>query len=353
MSVKKVIFQCELATPLFSYGANTGIPELRVPAIKGILRFWWRAINAHLSINELRQNEMVIFGGNDEKVGKSKVSIKASHNIKTSENDLLRYLPEKYKSSIGYVLYSVAIHPKKPYIKQGTTFDLQFISKDDNSLQQFINSLLALEYFGGIGARNRRGAGSIAIKEINGDIDRIDNISLFDMSNIKDKKDLIRRYKEISKLVKDEKQDNYSILKGSHVIVCDPKSTWEEALSIIANQFRMFRKEKEGEVTDAPNFGFPIRHKNGSIFLGRLINKDKNLPRRSSPIILKVLKVNNHAFFPIIIYLGGEFLPENSIICDKNNTKQAKVSNKIIYEFLDRFKKTVDSEEIITWKWKL
>ncbi|MBK9462163.1 MAG: type III-B CRISPR module RAMP protein Cmr1 [Sphingobacteriales bacterium] len=49
-----ITFTCETITPMFLSGANQDVPELRPPSIKGALRFWWRAMNGHLSLGDLR-----------------------------------------------------------------------------------------------------------------------------------------------------------------------------------------------------------------------------------------------------------------------------------------------------------
>ena len=52
-------------TPLFLAGADGRTPELRAPSIKGMMRFWWRAMKV-LSIEELRKEEGDLFGSSDE-----------------------------------------------------------------------------------------------------------------------------------------------------------------------------------------------------------------------------------------------------------------------------------------------
>lgn len=49
---------------MFLAGADGTTPELRAPSIKGALRFWWRAMNGHLSLSELKKREGEIFGDN-------------------------------------------------------------------------------------------------------------------------------------------------------------------------------------------------------------------------------------------------------------------------------------------------
>ncbi len=69
-------FECETVTPMFLAGADGKTPELRPPSIKGAMRFWWRAMNGHISIKELKEEEGEIFGGSGEKEGRSKFGIR-------------------------------------------------------------------------------------------------------------------------------------------------------------------------------------------------------------------------------------------------------------------------------------
>lgn len=42
--LKKITFEIETITPMFLAGAEQGKAELRAACLKGLLRFWWRAI---------------------------------------------------------------------------------------------------------------------------------------------------------------------------------------------------------------------------------------------------------------------------------------------------------------------
>ncbi|WP_124398070.1 type III-B CRISPR module RAMP protein Cmr1 [Thermaurantimonas aggregans] len=61
--MKTITFTCETITPMFLSGADQRVPELRPPSIKGALRFWWRAMNGHLSLEELKQKKARFLGG--------------------------------------------------------------------------------------------------------------------------------------------------------------------------------------------------------------------------------------------------------------------------------------------------
>ena len=68
-------FYCQTLTPMLLHGADGQTPELRPPSIKGALRFWWRALHGHLSLDILKKREAMIFGSTDQKLGKSSFSI--------------------------------------------------------------------------------------------------------------------------------------------------------------------------------------------------------------------------------------------------------------------------------------
>ena len=85
--MEKITFTCETITPMFLAGADGMTPELRAPSIKGALRFWWRAMNGDLSLEELKRREAEIFGGTSP-ARRSSVVISVSPNEIPSNNQV-------------------------------------------------------------------------------------------------------------------------------------------------------------------------------------------------------------------------------------------------------------------------
>jgi len=83
--MKTVTFSCETITPMFMYGADGKTPELRPASIKGVMRFWWRAINGDLPLDDLKKQEDEIFGNTEKK---SSFSIKIK-NYRFQDNKIL------------------------------------------------------------------------------------------------------------------------------------------------------------------------------------------------------------------------------------------------------------------------
>ncbi len=151
--MKTITFTCEIITPLFLAGADGTTPELRAPSIKGALRFWWRAMNGHLSLTKLKQREAEIFGGTETGQGRSKVIIRFSdEKLETSE---VKLVPHK--------------NFKLPAFKTGQKFTvhLSLVADHENFNAEQLKALFILTCtLGGLGKRTRRGMGSIRIKEI-------------------------------------------------------------------------------------------------------------------------------------------------------------------------------------------
>ena len=61
--MKSITFHCEVITPMFIGNAIPGEVELRPTAIKGALRFWWRAMNGHLPIQDTKDDKGEIIKG--------------------------------------------------------------------------------------------------------------------------------------------------------------------------------------------------------------------------------------------------------------------------------------------------
>lgn len=141
-----ITFTCEVITPMFLAGADGQTPELRAPSIKGAMRFWWRALNGHLPLAELKQQEGKIFGDNS---GRSCFTIRIIN--KNEDQGQEKPVPHK-----GYTL---------PAIKSGSTFDIILtIQETPKFSYKHLAALFELTtILGGFGKRSRRAMGRVKI----------------------------------------------------------------------------------------------------------------------------------------------------------------------------------------------
>ena len=147
----KITFTCETITPMFLAGADGSTPELRAPSIKGALRFWWRALNGHLSLKELKEQEGEIFGNTEQR---SRV--------------MIRVLQKQLDTKLQQVLVHRDSGFRKEAFTEKQAFDIVLGMPKELELE--IKNLFVLVCaLGGFGNRCRRGFGSITIKKIKED----------------------------------------------------------------------------------------------------------------------------------------------------------------------------------------
>lgn len=175
--MQTITFECEVVTPMFLTGADGSTPELRSPSIKGALRFWWRAMNGHLLLNEMREREALIFGSAE--YGRSKVIIRVSEDMKWDSRTKASPTPHKPRF-------------QKNAFREGQPFSvtLSLFKNDKFSYKEMMNLFLLTATLGGIGGRVRRGFGAFNIKRV------IENGKILDLEQPK-------TINEIAKLLPD------------------------------------------------------------------------------------------------------------------------------------------------------
>lgn len=157
-----ITFTCETITPMFLSGADGQTPELRPPSIKGALRFWWRAMNGHLSLEELKKKEDEIFGGTE---GRSKVIIRVKILNELVSQTTIKSLK---KQALTYMAYGAE---ERKYFDVGTRFQIVFVIKESNQKRyeeienDIRHAFSLLTNLGGLGAKSRNGFGSFICDE--------------------------------------------------------------------------------------------------------------------------------------------------------------------------------------------
>ncbi len=172
-NLKTHTFDVEVVTPLFLSGADQNTAELRPPSLKGMLRFWWRALYGRDSIKDMKEEEAKIFGDTDHKsdlvirlhntsncrsvltnINKGK-TITVQSQGKTFPISIIEYLAYglyEYKKGSGNVFTKHHFQPGDTKFTIQTECSNKFESK-------ILNVLKILHCFGGIGSRNRNGFG--------------------------------------------------------------------------------------------------------------------------------------------------------------------------------------------------
>lgn len=144
--METITFHCKVITPMFLAGADGQTPELRAPSIKGAMRFWWRALNGHLGLEDLKKQEGKIFGDNNKR---SCFTIRITN--KNEHQGQEKPVPHK-----GYTLSA---------IKSGSTFEVVLTIQEtpEFSCKHLAAIFELTTLLGGFGKRSRRAMGGVKI----------------------------------------------------------------------------------------------------------------------------------------------------------------------------------------------
>ncbi|MEJ5200742.1 MAG: type III-B CRISPR module RAMP protein Cmr1 [Anaerolineales bacterium] len=151
--IRKVTLDLQTVTPLFIRGADqNGPPELRSPAFRGVLRYWYRALLGGVigdqNRSELQRLEALVFGATD---CASSVSIRLHGS---PETDMYPILPHKSDSA------------RRKAFSPGQNFNLTLQAAPYCDDLVWKNACMALNLallLGGFGLRSRRGAGNLQV----------------------------------------------------------------------------------------------------------------------------------------------------------------------------------------------
>ena len=343
------VFDFELITPMFGGDAESWKIDCKNPirsqSVKGMLRFWWRTMQSIADEKQLLYKENSIWGGktgdNSEKGNRCQSSVKLSVINQKSEYDIFKPNERNNKfagvcddSIPAYVLFPIVDKVKEGeeinYIKT-LNFQIQ-ISYPENVEGDVLNSLKLWCLFGGVGARTRRGTGSLYCEQL-----------LAEFTNKKDLKEFIDSFgKDSTELI-------YPRISGANIAVAsetnaDTTGLWHGMLTRYG-EYRQGRDIGRGhgqgnhpgrsfwpepdsirEITGAhaathqPNhpdrnwfprssFGLPILTEfrssagdpRGKIMLEPNIGTGERWP---SPVIMKVIKLPSGAIYKVVFVLN-------------------------------------------------
>jgi CRISPR type III-B/RAMP module RAMP protein Cmr1 len=160
-------YSCELLTPIIMSGADQTKAELRATSIKGMLRWWWRALSKNDDIEELRRKESHIFGGVSEA---NPIKSKVSLWVRWLEDPIIIPIGKYVKSapSLKYLTYGAGVddsNPERPAFKSGQTFEI-YLRYPQILAEEIAPAVSCMLTYGGFGLKSRNGFGQVFCSEI-------------------------------------------------------------------------------------------------------------------------------------------------------------------------------------------
>ena len=160
---KRLVF----ITPAFLSGANQNQPEIRVPSIRGAIRWWFRVLGG------TPEQEASVFGGVHGGAQASKVLLRVEA-VQINRGETIR-APQG--TPRGYLYYFATVSGNKDgvhrteqghYVAPGSSFRLKVFLRQELAEEDEALLLLAIDAFlalGSLGLRATRGCGAFAVDE--------------------------------------------------------------------------------------------------------------------------------------------------------------------------------------------
>lgn len=341
-------FEFELITPMFGGDAESWKLDLKNPvrsqAVKGQLRFWWRTMQRKQDPVKLLAMENRIWGGKtvdakgDETRIKSPVSlaVTAQRDISAEQAEMESKYAVRDNVMPKYVLFPITEKVKKDELIHFVTklqFTLQ-LSCPQKLEQEILNTLKLWTLFGGVGARTRRGTGSLYCEELLSGFDSLDAVRNWIHSIAPAHPPLT--YPTMGGALLAAKEENgqpekiwHSMLDGYGKFRQDRtpgnprpgRSYWPEpdAIRRISGQHSGAHPpvHPDGNWFPRALFGMPIltrfnQQNNGSGDPGPDFHLEPDIgtgERWPSPVIFKVIKLNNGKIYKLMLVMNQQ-LPE-------------------------------------------
>jgi len=396
-------FTLKAVTPIFSYGA-TDRPEIRPTAIKGQLRYWFRAMmggvigTSDKALENLRDIESRIFGSTEQR---SKIDLRVEP-FSVDSNWIEKKFPKEWEGSgLHYCFFSMkgmGGKPDKQHIKQGYSFELKLFFHQDKQIEDIkncvIGSLWLWTNLGGFGSRSRRGGGSLKATyknqpenhylDFNYIPDNAENLKRHlenGIASVKESFEELAKKLRYTPITSFSKTPSFSCFAPSYseILVLDnPFDEPLKALDHFGDSMKNFRSVKSSTVNgncrsdygrvkkymisgDINNdeihrasFGLPInffsrsrKNRNITPYSVFLEPNHKEYKRRGSPFHIHVTPLNNKKYALVITYFKAEFLPNKiniKIIAKKRARKFVDLPSS--YTTVDTFLNTLSSKKV-------
>jgi len=368
-----------VVTPLFMSGSDKSRAELRVPSIKGVLRFWFRALafGRQSSVSKVREEESRIFGSAENDAGQAKVHLrlKLPEDVVQYKDPILKYADgEPVGPGARYLGYGVveAVPRKKRNTKEGQILRsclkypfeglLSLLIRNGTSnddIKSIESAVIAMGLFGGLGSRSRKGYGSFNLVEL-----KLGEEILFRMP--RDSDDLKHK---IGSFFKDNNIVAYSGLPPytaysdlTRIDIVDKSSDPLRLLNSIGEAMQMYRSwgrdgKVNGKVAERnfkddhdlaleaiktrvdthPRrvaFGLPHNYYFSS-YREKVDVKPAKLERRASPLFIHIQELANKQYAAVTTIMPSDFLPSGERIKVNHSIVPQRVDFKVLHEFVD------------------
>lgn len=378
--MQRISISLETVTPMFLGGSEPrGTPELRPASFRGALRFWLRALlGAHLgdsALDALRAEETKVFGDAGQDTG-SPVILRGAKwpqpgRLQAPQGVGLRYLFFSMGQRERDLRTGQSTTIWRDCFPAGSAFELILQTRSPGqseaegiAFKRAAAALWLLLRLGGLGARSRRGAGSLrATNNPAGWPEGLPALSVLATSPTALKTELesgLRDLRKATGLPADGRVHTPSAFDVLHSDTCEVQvldktwHTWQEALETVGAAFQGFRNRYQPDYINVKDvvggrsqrlepvqraaFGLPIVFYFRSLGGARGTLEAAEHDRRASPLLIKAVRLANGQYVVVLTVLYAALLDRNERLRLKSQGRSAFAATpglELIDEFLD------------------
>ncbi len=193
--LKKVEFEFEVITPMFTRGADGNTPEFRVAPFKAEMRYWLRALLGGLmnqNHSEVLKIEQLFFGGSGDNAFQSPIQLHISNTNLVPGQYLI--LPHKAEDRRNSKRTAIGINSTFTLVLKCLLNDVK-INNNRNLKAEKIELMFEIStalfelisYVGTVGLRGKRGFGSFQIKQYELEFNNVEKAIVEKISELKSK----------------------------------------------------------------------------------------------------------------------------------------------------------------------
>ena len=371
--MKRLEARFKVVTPCF-LGGQSHEAELRLPSIKGALRFWWRALAyARMAdvgpgdriIDRLAKEEGRLFGSSEAGQSRLIMRLDAKAPLPILEKDTI--LRDEGGAPVGagarYLGYGVmeafpsrtkgteAGDLRRSCLASPFEFSLRISARETELLQSIEPALRLLGMIGGLGSKSRKGYGSLNLIAFEGDgVDRWHRPRTVDdyrkqLSELLNDVEGYHHEPEISAFSANARVDLFAshrtpseVLNAYGEAMVRYRSWGKNGLILDSERSRCNFREDHDWMYDRPPspdfhprravFGLP--HNYG----GRKTVEPESYDRRASPLSFHVHELGSR-YAGVALLLRSRFLPKDKGIIAGGRTVPAREDWTVLTDFLD------------------
>ncbi len=329
----------EFVTPGFIGGSHPrGEPEFRIPSLRGVLRYWWRALYGvqYGGKQELQKAEAKVFGDTSQ-VSAVRLWVPEQPNFDPQGfENLVRNRP-----GLGYLWFAARKtrgEPERSAIPAGTrcqirvAIDHRAPGEQEQLWRQFYAALWLFTRLGGIGTRARRGAGGMQVVAAEGlPFSLAQELPLEIRARTPEEfgeelQNGLRKLRQELRPAAVSSPPRFHVLDPQYVEILVAErsfSSWQEALQFIGGSMQQFRrtnfkddarivanwlfrrlKPRKEQTIQRAAFGLPIP------FFFRQARRGATVqPRRGSPLFIRMVKLASPDRYAVVLtFFKAKFL---------------------------------------------